>query len=108
MGDEAKTIARGLQKRDPDLLDRLIEQYQYRLFATCCTSRETRARRRFFPGNVDPRSRARPPNRWQVEIRSLAFAIARHLVIDWQRSKKPQSLDTLTDPERDHPLQLRE
>jgi len=34
------------------------------------------------------------------------FAIARHLVIDWQRSKKPQSLDTLTDPERDHPLQL--
>ena len=32
MSDEAKTIARGLQKRDPDLLDRLIEQYQYRLF----------------------------------------------------------------------------
>src|SRR5882762_5690645 len=27
MGNEAKTIARGLQKRDPDLLDRLIEQY---------------------------------------------------------------------------------
>ena len=32
MGDEAKSIARGLQRRDPDLLDRLIEQYQYRLF----------------------------------------------------------------------------
>ena len=32
MRDEMKTIARGLQKRDPDLLDRLIEQYQYRLF----------------------------------------------------------------------------
>src|SRR5438552_9813811 len=32
MGDEAKTVARGLQRRDPDLLDRLIEQYQYRLF----------------------------------------------------------------------------
>jgi len=27
MSDEAKSIARGLQKRDPDLLDRLIEQY---------------------------------------------------------------------------------
>src|SRR5205823_14675765 len=34
------------------------------------------------------------------------FAIARHLVIDWQRTKKPQSLDTLTDPEQEHPLQL--
>src|SRR5713226_6866350 len=32
MSDEAKTIARGLQRRDPELLDRLIEQYQYRLF----------------------------------------------------------------------------
>ena len=32
MGDEAKSIARGLQKRDPELLDRLIEQYHYRLF----------------------------------------------------------------------------
>ncbi len=32
MRDEAKSIARGLQKRDPDLLDRLIQQYQYRLF----------------------------------------------------------------------------
>jgi RNA polymerase sigma-70 factor (ECF subfamily) len=27
------------------------------------------------------------------------FAIARHLVIDWQRKKKPQSLDTLMGPE---------
>src|SRR6267378_3214881 len=32
MGNEAKTTARGLQKRDPDMLDHLIEQYQYRLF----------------------------------------------------------------------------
>src|SRR5439155_24092602 len=32
MADETKTIARGLQRSDPDLLDRLIEQYQYRLF----------------------------------------------------------------------------
>ncbi len=27
-------------------------------------------------------------------------------MIDWQRSKKAQSLDTLTDPEQGHPLQL--
>jgi RNA polymerase sigma-70 factor (ECF subfamily) len=27
-------------------------------------------------------------------------------VIDWQRAKKTQSLDTLTDPEQDRPLQI--
>ena len=36
------------------------------------------------------------------------FAIARHLVIDWQRSKKAQSLDTLTDPEQDAPMQIKD
>jgi RNA polymerase sigma factor (sigma-70 family) len=34
------------------------------------------------------------------------FAIARHLVIDWQRAKKAQSLDALTDPELERPLQI--
>ena len=32
MESEASAIARGLHRRDPDLLDRLIEQYQHRLF----------------------------------------------------------------------------
>ncbi len=27
-------------------------------------------------------------------------------MIDWQRAKKTQSLDALTDPEQEHPLQL--
>jgi len=31
MESEASAIARGLRRRDPDLLDRLIEQYQHRL-----------------------------------------------------------------------------
>jgi hypothetical protein len=56
MRDDARSIARGLHKRDPDLLDRLIEQYQYRLF------------RGFFSGNMDPRDRARPPVRRKIEI----------------------------------------
>src|SRR5688572_20300744 len=30
--DEGIEIAAGLRRRDPDLLDRLIEQYQHRLF----------------------------------------------------------------------------
>src|SRR6266404_9441616 len=32
MESEASAIARGLRRRDPDLFDRLIEQYQHRLF----------------------------------------------------------------------------
>src|ERR1700691_6344909 len=31
MESEASAIARGLRRRDPELLDRLIEQYQHRL-----------------------------------------------------------------------------
>ena len=32
MTDERAEIARGLCRRDPSVLDRLIEQYQHRLF----------------------------------------------------------------------------
>src|SRR5947209_19990501 len=32
MSDERQALVRGLRQRDPELLDRLIEQYQYRLF----------------------------------------------------------------------------
>jgi len=32
MEDENTQIARGLRQRDPDLMDRLIEQYQQRLY----------------------------------------------------------------------------
>ena len=32
MKDEKKELARGLQRRDPQLLDQLIEKYQFRLF----------------------------------------------------------------------------
>src|SRR5437660_3616587 len=31
MSDDAKALARGLKRREPELLDRLIEQYQFRL-----------------------------------------------------------------------------
>jgi len=32
MTDDTKSIARGLKQRNPQLLDVLIEQYQFRLF----------------------------------------------------------------------------
>jgi RNA polymerase sigma-70 factor (ECF subfamily) len=109
MGDEAKTIARGLQKRDPNVLDRLIEQYQYRLFRylVYITGSRERAEDFFQETWIRVLERGHQYD-GKSKFEAWLFAIARHLVIDWQRSKKPLSLDTLTDPEREHPLQLRD
>jgi len=107
MADEAKSIARGLQKRDPDLLDRLIEQYQYRLFRYLLyiTGSKERAEDFFQETWIRVLERGHQYD-GKSKFEAWLFAIARHLVIDWQRSKKAQSLDTLTDPEQEHPLQL--
>ena len=107
MSDEAKTIARGLQKRDPELLDRLIEQYQYRLFRylVYITGNKDRAEDFFQETWIRVLERGHQYD-GKSKFEGWLFAIARHLVIDWQRSKKPQSLDTLTDPEQERPLQL--
>jgi RNA polymerase sigma-70 factor (ECF subfamily) len=107
MSSETKTIARGLQRRDPDLLDRLIEQYQYRLFRYLVhiTGNKERAEDFFQETWIRVLERGHQYD-GKSKFEAWLFAIARHLVIDWQRSKKPQSLDTLTDPEQDHPLQL--
>jgi len=107
MADEAKNIARGLQRRDPDLLDRLIEQYQYRLFRylVYVTGNQERAEDFFQETWIRVLERGHQYD-GKSKFEAWLFAIARHLVIDWQRSKKAQSLDTLTDPEQEHPLQL--
>jgi RNA polymerase sigma-70 factor, ECF subfamily len=107
MSDEAKSIARGLHRRDPDLLDRLIEQYQYRLFRylVYITGDSARAEDFFQETWIRVLERGHQYD-GKSKFEAWLFAIARHLVIDWQRSKKAQSLDTLTDPEREHPMQL--
>ena len=107
MSDDAKSIARGLQKRDPDLLDRLIEQYQYRLFRylVYITGNKERAEDFFQETWIRVLERGHQYN-GKSKFEAWLFAIARHLVIDWQRSKKAQSLDSLTDPEQENPLQF--
>lgn len=107
MRDEAKSIARGLQRRDPDLLDRLIEQYQYRLFRYLIyvTGDKARAEDFFQETWIRVLERGHQYD-GKSKFEAWLFAIARHLVIDWQRSKKAQSLDALTDPEQERPLQL--
>ncbi len=107
MSDDAKSIARGLQRRDPDLLDRLIEQYQYRLFRylVYVAGNQERAEDFFQETWIRVLERGHQYD-GKSKFEAWLFAIARHLVIDWQRSKKVQSLDTLTDPDQEHPLQL--
>jgi RNA polymerase sigma-70 factor, ECF subfamily len=107
MRDEAKSIARGLRKRDPDLLDRLIEQYQYRLFRylVYVTGDKVRAEDFFQETWIRVLERGHQYD-GKSKFEAWLFAIARHLVIDWQRAKKAQSLDALTDPEQENPLQI--
>jgi len=107
MVDDAKAIAKGLQRRDPDLLDRLIEQYQYRLFRYLLYITGSRQRAEDFFQETWIRVLERGHQYdGKSKFEAWLFAIARHLVIDWQRSKKAQSLDELTDPEQEHPLQV--
>jgi RNA polymerase sigma-70 factor (ECF subfamily) len=107
MQHETKSIARGLQRRDPDLLDRLIEQYQYRLFRYLVSITGDKARAEDFFQETWIRVLERGHQYdGKSKFEAWLFAIARHLVIDWQRSKKAQSLDELTDSAQDHPLQF--
>jgi RNA polymerase sigma-70 factor (ECF subfamily) len=107
MSDESRSIAAGLRRRDPDLLDRLIEQYQYRLFRYLLyiTSSKERAEDFFQETWIRVLERGHQYD-GKSKFEAWLFAIARHLVIDWQRQKKMQSLDELTDPEQDHPKEF--
>jgi RNA polymerase sigma-70 factor, ECF subfamily len=100
MADDKKALAQGLRQRDPELLDRLIEEYQYRLFRYLLyiTGDHERAEDFFQETWIRVLERG---HQYDVRFKFEAwlFTIARNLVIDWQRQKKMQSLDALTDTE---------
>jgi RNA polymerase sigma-70 factor (ECF subfamily) len=100
VADDRAAIAAGLRRRDPDLLDALIEQYQYRLFRYLLYlsgSRET-AEDLFQETWVRVLDRGGQYD-GKAKFETWLFAIARHLTIDLQRRKKPQSLDSIVEPE---------
>jgi RNA polymerase sigma-70 factor (ECF subfamily) len=107
MASENKEIARGLKQRDPELLDRLIEQYQYRLFRylVYLTASRERAEDIFQETWIRVLERGHQYD-GKSKFEAWLFAIARHLVIDWQRQKKMRSLDTMTDPEEGAPFEI--
>ena len=107
MADDNKALAQGLKRRDPDLLDQLIEQYQYRLFRYLLhlTSSRERAEDFFQETWIRVLERGHQYD-GKYKFESWLFRIARNLVIDWQRSKKMQSLDALLDPEEGTPVEF--
>ncbi len=101
MEPEPKALARGLHRRDPDLIEALIAQYEYRLYRYLL----------YLTGNADA-ARDLFQETW---LRVLArghqydgvsrfdvwlFSIARHLVIDSSRRKHMDSLDELLDSDQ--------
>jgi len=98
MADENTEIARGLRRRDPDLLDRLIEKYQHRLlrYLVSLTGRRELAEDFFQETWIRVLERGRQYD-GRHEFSTWLFTIARNLVIDHLRRKQPASLDTLAD-----------
>src|SRR5574341_1803423 len=100
MTDERAEIARGLRRRDPSVLDRLIEQYQHRLFRYLVYLAGNRALAEdlFQETWLRVLERGRQYD-GKSPFETWLFAIARHLLIDTLRRKSPASLEALREPQ---------
>ncbi len=107
MADDTKSLALGLRRRDPEVLDALIEQYQYRLFRylVYITGNRERAEDFFQETWIRVLERGHQYD-GKSKFEAWLFSVARHLVIDWQRQKKAQSLDALTNPDEGAPMEF--
>jgi RNA polymerase sigma-70 factor (ECF subfamily) len=107
MEREEKTIARGLRRRDRELLDGLIERFQYRLFRYLLFltgSRET-AEDLFQETWVRVLERGHQYD-GKSKFETWLFAIARHLAIDLLRRKHPLRFEDLAGGSEDSQIQF--
>jgi len=100
MTDDTQSLADGLRRRDPDVLDRLIERYQQRLYRYLLflTGNTALAEDLFQETWIRVLERGHQYNA-KSKFESWLFAIARNLVIDVSRRKKIASLEELGDSE---------
>ena len=101
MESETSAIARGLRRRDPDLLDRLIEQYQHRLlrYLVSLTADRALAEDLFQETWIRVLERGHQYD-GRHEFITWLYTIARNITIDHLRRKRPAiSLDELMDTE---------
>src|SRR6201993_2175802 len=96
MESETSAIARGLRRRDPDLLDRLIEQYQHRLlrYLVSLTADRAIAEDLFQETWMRVLERGHQYD-GRHEFSTWLYAVARNLSIDYLRKRSPISLDGL-------------
>jgi len=100
MTDDTQRLAAALRRRDPEVLDRLIEQYQQRLYRYLLflTGNAALAEDLFQETWVRVLERGHQYNA-KNRFESWLFTIARNLVIDVSRRKKIASLDDMGDPD---------
>ena len=106
MESETSAIARGLRRRDPELLDRLIEQYQHRLlrYLVYLSGNRELAEDLFQETWIRVLERGHQYD-GRHEFSTWLYAVARNLTIDYLRKKHPVSLDGLMDDEEHEPLE---
>ena len=106
MEPEASAIARGLRRHDPDLLDRLIEQYQHRLlrYLVYLSGNRELAEDLFQETWIRVLERGQQYD-GKHEFSTWLYAVARNLTIDYLRKKSPLSLDGLMEDEEHAPLE---
>ena len=103
MESEASAIARALRRRDPDLLDRLIEQYQHRLlrYLLYLSGNRELAEDLFQETWIRVLERGHQYD-GRHEFSTWLYAVARNLTIDYFRKKSPVSLDGLMEEDEHH------
>ncbi len=106
MESEPSAIARGLRRRDPDLLDRLIEQYQHRLlrYLVYLAGNRELAEDLFQETWIRVLERGHQYD-GRHEFATWLYAVARNLTIDYLRRKSPLSLDGLMEDEEHAPVE---
>ena len=106
MTQDSTEIARALRRRDPDLLDALIEQYQHRLlrYLLHLTGNRAVAEDLFqetWLRVLEKGHQYDGRNRFVTWLMSIGHNVA----IDYLRKKNPRSLDELQDPEDGAPFE---
>src|SRR5437660_11794652 len=106
MESDTSAIARGLRRRDPDLLDRLIEQYQHRLlrYLVYLSGNRELAEDLFQETWIRVLERGHQYD-GKHEFSTWLYAVARNLTIDYLRKKSPVSLDGMMEDEERSPLE---
>ena len=106
MESDTSAIARGLRRRDPDLLDRLIEQYQHRLlrYLVYLSGNRELAEDLFQETWIRVLERGHQYD-GKHEFSTWLYAVARNLTIDYLRKKSPLSLDGLMEDEEHAPFE---